>query len=100
MHLMDKCFFMDMTCFSRYTANDPCTVGCQLMYKDHYHCSAGDRCRAVFRSKEGIRDHSRQHQLLQIAANSFTMVDDEHQCTIIDQCPLSAIRHYHCNVVS
>lgn len=38
-------------CMRRYTANDACLGGCQLMYKDHYHCIGGEHCHMIFQSK-------------------------------------------------
>jgi hypothetical protein len=86
-------------CMRRFTANDACVARCQLMFKDHYHCVGGDGCTMVFRSKEGIREHARQHAHLDAVAPFFRRVGaSEPVCPVRVTCTLVGHEHDHCLV--
>ncbi|KAL8571171.1 hypothetical protein ACOMHN_010632 [Nucella lapillus] len=81
----------------RYTANDPCHSRCQLLYKDHYHCKIPG-CQVLFRSKDGVREHAKFHDLQE---RITPMVYEKYEST--QACPDQGCQystkqsHYHCN---
>ncbi|XP_062590668.1 zinc finger protein castor homolog 1-like [Saccostrea cucullata] len=79
----------------RYTANDPCNSRCQYLYKDHYHCRV-DGCLVLFKSKDGVREHARFHELQdRITPVAYTMYTETEACP--ENCQYSGNqRHYHC----
>ncbi|GAB6019842.1 hypothetical protein CHUAL_001383 [Chamberlinius hualienensis] len=82
---------------SRYTANDVCKTNCDLIYKDHYHCNA-ESCSMVFRSKDNVREHARNHELQDQVTDAFyTTVDGGPPGSCPFDCPYqNKQRHYHC----
>ncbi|XP_045161717.2 zinc finger protein castor homolog 1-like [Mercenaria mercenaria] len=79
----------------RYTANDPCNPRCQYLYKDHYHCKM-DGCLVLFKSKDGVREHARFHELQdRITPIAYQTYEDDEECP--DRCQYSEKeKHYHC----
>ncbi|XP_018574221.1 zinc finger protein castor homolog 1-like isoform X2 [Anoplophora glabripennis] len=70
---------------------------CDYTYTDHYHCFV-DSCEMAFSSKEGAREHARNHEQQE-------MITDNYFTTVIAQnggCDESCIyqdkeKHFHCN---
>ncbi|XP_023932584.1 zinc finger protein castor homolog 1-like [Lingula anatina] len=81
---------------TRYTANDPCNSRCEYLYKDHYHCNITG-CNMVFRSKEGVREHARNHeQQDKISDLTYMQFNESEQCSQ-ELCPYARKeKHYHC----
>ncbi|KAL4220946.1 Zinc finger protein castor 1 [Mactra antiquata] len=79
----------------RYTANDPCNPRCQYLYKDHYHCKM-DGCLVLFKSKDGVREHARFHELQEcITPIAYTTYEENESCT--ENCQYNEKqKHYHC----
>ncbi|KAL3862322.1 hypothetical protein ACJMK2_008299 [Sinanodonta woodiana] len=79
----------------RYTANDPCNPRCQYLYKDHYHCKI-EGCLVLFKSKDGVREHARFHELQdRITPIAYRYYDQENLCPENCQYSLKE-KHYHC----
>ncbi|XP_067659441.1 zinc finger protein castor homolog 1-like isoform X2 [Haliotis asinina] len=80
----------------RYTANDPCNSRCQYLYKDHYHCRV-DGCQVLFRSKDGVREHAKFHEIQdRITPLVYLMYEELQACPESCQFNLKQ-KHYHCN---
>ncbi|XP_071109197.1 zinc finger protein castor homolog 1-like [Haliotis cracherodii] len=80
----------------RYTANDPCNSRCQYLYKDHYHCRV-DGCQVLFRSKDGVREHAKFHEIQdRITPLVYLMYEELQACPQSCQLNLKQ-KHYHCN---
>lgn len=79
----------------RYTANDPCNPRCQYLYKDHYHCRT-EGCLVLFKSKDGVREHARFHELQdRITPIAYKAYDSSESCP--EGCQYSEKdKHYHC----
>ncbi|XP_033763818.1 LOW QUALITY PROTEIN: zinc finger protein castor homolog 1-like [Pecten maximus] len=79
----------------RYTANDPCNSRCQYLYKDHYHCKV-DGCLVLFKSKDGVREHARFHELQdRITPVAYHVYEPLQACPNSCQYSLKE-KHYHC----
>lgn len=69
---------------------------CPLMYKDHYHCTATEGCHVTFKSKEGVREHAKQHELLDQSSEHYRQVSAQQSCPHAN-CPHSKTqKHFHC----
>ncbi|XP_060080186.1 zinc finger protein castor homolog 1-like [Ylistrum balloti] len=79
----------------RYTANDPCNSRCQYLYKDHYHCKV-EGCLVLFKSKDGVREHARFHELQdRITPVAYHVYEPLQACPNSCQYSLKE-KHYHC----
>ncbi|XP_069118331.1 zinc finger protein castor homolog 1-like [Argopecten irradians] len=79
----------------RYTANDPCNSRCQYLYKDHYHCKV-EGCLVLFKSKDGVREHARFHELQdRITPVAYHVYEQLQACPNSCQYSLKE-KHYHC----
>ncbi|XP_076451694.1 zinc finger protein castor homolog 1-like [Babylonia areolata] len=81
----------------RYTANDPCHSRCSLLYKDHYHCKIPG-CQVLFRSKDGVREHAKFHDLQERITPMVYKKYNSTQACPSQGCQYSMKQtHYHCN---
>ncbi|KAL5014907.1 hypothetical protein ScPMuIL_009177 [Solemya velum] len=80
----------------RFTANDHCNSRCCYLYKDHYHCRV-EGCSVLFRSKDGVREHARLHDLQScLTPMAFRTYTAEESCP--NNCQYSENKkHFHCN---
>lgn len=80
--------------FRFHGAQERCEGDCEHCGSEHFHCVA-DGCKMAFNTKEGTREHARNHELQeQITENYFTT--KEGGCD--DTCIYSDNeKHYHCN---
>ncbi|KAG1670498.1 Transcription factor castor [Nymphon striatum] len=81
----------------RYTANDLCKPHCDNLYKDHYHC-LGENCDMMFKSRDGVREHTRNHEQQEQVTEAFYITSDVGD---FDDCPADCPmqgkeKHYHC----
>ncbi|XP_045465819.1 zinc finger protein castor homolog 1-like isoform X1 [Harmonia axyridis] len=80
-----------------YGPMENCESSCEFNGSMHYHCIT-DGCQMILNSKEGVREHGRNHDLQdQITENFFTIITAkdgvcEESCIYGDK-----EKHYHCN---
>lgn len=79
-----------------FSANETCIDGstCEDANKDHFHCIA-DGCNVIFRTKDGVREHAKNHsQQDKVTEVNFVLVN-ENMCHIDSECQQTN-KHYHC----
>ncbi|XP_060532944.1 uncharacterized protein LOC132705965 isoform X2 [Cylas formicarius] len=74
-----------------------CKESCEYSYQDHFHCAARN-CRVAFATRDGAREHSRNHEQQEtITDNFFHTVDETDPCD--ESCAYqNKEKHYHCNL--
>ncbi|KAL0276814.1 UNVERIFIED_CONTAM: hypothetical protein PYX00_004303 [Menopon gallinae] len=79
-----------------FSATETCIDGasCEDASKDHFHCVA-DGCNVIFRTKDGVREHAKNHsQQDRVTEINFVTVT-ETVCQFDSDCQHTT-KHYHC----
>ncbi|XP_050302924.1 zinc finger protein castor homolog 1-like isoform X2 [Anthonomus grandis grandis] len=75
-------------------------TNCEYAYQEHFHC-VQDNCEVILTSKEGAKEHSRNHEQQEIITDNFFSISEVNEPCEDQSCMYqSKEKHYHCNLDS